>query len=145
MSLLSPALAGGFFTASTRWEARQYFTSTLLPFIGFSDGSKGNESACNAGDPGLIPGSGRSPGKGNSSIPLQYSCLENFFMEPGGLQSMGLQSVGYDFFSFPISHLSNLLLYRACSLGADTFHLATWFQPSYMQIRSMESISGFLS
>ena len=33
-------------------------------------------SACNAGDPSLIPGSGRSPGGGNVS-PLQYSCLEN--------------------------------------------------------------------
>ena len=37
-------------------------------------GSK--ESACNAGDLGLISGSGRSPGEGNGS-PLQYSCLEN--------------------------------------------------------------------
>ena len=34
------------------------------------------ESACNAGDPGLIPGLGRSPGEGNDN-PLQYSCLEN--------------------------------------------------------------------
>ena len=34
------------------------------------------ESACNVGDPGLIPGSGRSPGEGNDN-PLQYSCLEN--------------------------------------------------------------------
>ena len=34
------------------------------------------ESACSAGDPGLIPGSGRSRGEGNSN-PLQYSCLEN--------------------------------------------------------------------
>ena len=33
-------------------------------------------SVCNAGDPGLIPGLGRSPGEGNGS-PLQYSCLEN--------------------------------------------------------------------
>ena len=38
--------------------------------------SDGKESACNAGDPGLIPGSGRSPGEGNGN-PLQYSCLEN--------------------------------------------------------------------
>ena len=38
--------------------------------------SGGKESACNAGDPGLIPGSGRSPGEGNGN-PLQYSCLEN--------------------------------------------------------------------
>ena len=36
----------------------------------------GKESACNTGDAGLIPGSGRSPGEGNDS-PLQYSCLEN--------------------------------------------------------------------
>ena len=34
------------------------------------------ESVCNAGDPGLIPGSGTSPGEGNGN-PLQYSCLEN--------------------------------------------------------------------
>ena len=33
-------------------------------------------SAYNVGDPGLIPGSGRSPGEGNGN-PLQYSCLEN--------------------------------------------------------------------
>ena len=36
----------------------------------------GKESAHNAGDPGLIPGWGRSPGGGNGN-PLQYSCLEN--------------------------------------------------------------------
>ena len=40
------------------------------------DGSDGKESACSAGDPGLIPGLGRSPGEGNGS-PLQFSCLEN--------------------------------------------------------------------
>ena len=39
-------------------------------------GSEGKESACNVGDPGLIPGLGRSPGKGNGT-PLQSSCLEN--------------------------------------------------------------------
>ena len=36
----------------------------------------GKESACNAGDMGLIPGLGRFPGEGNSN-PLQYSCLGN--------------------------------------------------------------------
>ena len=36
----------------------------------------GKESACNAGDVGLIPGLHRSPGEGNG-YPLQYSCLEN--------------------------------------------------------------------
>ena len=38
--------------------------------------SNGKASACNAGDPGSIPGLGRSPGEGNG-YPLQYSCLEN--------------------------------------------------------------------
>ena len=40
-----------------------------------TDGSDGKEYACNAGDPGLIPRSGRSPGKG-SGYPLQHN-LEN--------------------------------------------------------------------
>ena len=44
--------------------------------LGFSHSSVGKESACNSGDPGLIPGSERSPGEGNGN-PLQYSCLEN--------------------------------------------------------------------
>ena len=43
---------------------------------GFPGGSDGKESACNVGDPGLIPKSGRSLGEGNSSQ-LQYSCLKN--------------------------------------------------------------------
>ena len=49
-------------------------------YLGFPDGfpgdSGGKESACNAGDLGLIPGSGRFPGEGNGN-PLQYFCLEN--------------------------------------------------------------------
>ena len=44
--------------------------------LGFTCGSAGKESACNARDLGSIPGSGRSPGEGNS-YPLQYSGLEN--------------------------------------------------------------------
>jgi len=43
--------------------------------MGFPDGSDGKESSCSAGDPGLIPGLGRSRGEGNGN-PLQYSCLE---------------------------------------------------------------------
>ena len=44
--------------------------------LGFSGGSEVKASAPNAGDPGSIPGLGRSPGEGNGN-PLQYSCLEN--------------------------------------------------------------------
>ena len=46
-----------------------------LLFI-FPGGSDGKESACNAGDLGLIPGLERSPGEGNGNL-LQYSCLKN--------------------------------------------------------------------
>ena len=52
-------------------------------FLGFPGGSDGKEYACNAGDLGLIPGLGRSPGGGYGN-PLQYSCLEN----PHGQRSL---------------------------------------------------------
>ena len=42
----------------------------------FSGGSVGKDSACNVGDLGSVPESGRSPGEGNGN-PLQYLCLEN--------------------------------------------------------------------
>ena len=54
--------------------------------MGFPGGSESKESACNARDPGSIPGSGRSPGEGNGN-PLQYSCLENS-MDRGGWQAI---------------------------------------------------------
>ena len=53
-------------------------------------------NARDAGDLGLIPGSGRSPGGGNVN-PLQYSCRENFMDRgAGGLQSIRLQRVRHD-------------------------------------------------
>ena len=52
------------------------FIRASFTFRGFPCGSDGKTFACNAGDPGSIPGSGRSPGEGNGN-PLQYSCLEN--------------------------------------------------------------------
>ena len=45
--------------------------------LGFPGSPAGKESSCNAGDPGSIPGSGRSSGEG-IGYPLQYSGLENF-------------------------------------------------------------------
>ena len=48
----------------------------LSVYIGFPCGLDSKESNCNAGDLGLIPGLGRSPGEGNGN-PLQYCCLEN--------------------------------------------------------------------
>ena len=51
-------------------------TSSFLPEEGLLGGSDSKESACNAGDLGSVPGSGRSPREGNGNS-LQYSCLEN--------------------------------------------------------------------
>ena len=48
----------------------------LQMVAGFPGGSDSKESACNVGDPGSIPGLGRSPSEGDGN-PLQYSCLEN--------------------------------------------------------------------
>ena len=62
----------------------------LLIHQGFPRGSDSKESACNAGDSGLISGLGRSTEEVNG-YPLQYSCLRIPWTEnPGGLQSMGL-------------------------------------------------------
>ena len=73
-----------------------YYIWVLLRKFAFPSGPVSKESACNSGDSGSIPGSGRSPGEGNGN-PLQYSCLEiPYTEEPGGLQSMGSQRVGHD-------------------------------------------------
>ena len=60
---------------------------------GFSHSSIGKESACNSGEPGSIPGSGRSPGEGNGN-PLQYSCLKNP-IDRGACGLQELQSWGH--------------------------------------------------
>ena len=61
----------------------------------------GKEPACNAGDPGLIPGLGRSPGEGNGK-PLQDSCLGNP-MNRGAWRAAvhGVTSVGHDLATKP--------------------------------------------
>jgi len=65
-------------------------------FRGFPGGSEVKVSARDVGDPGSIPGSGRSPGEGNGS-PLQYSSWRIPWMEePGRLQSMGSKRVGHN-------------------------------------------------
>ena len=67
------------------------FINDLVP-----GGAEIKVSACNVGDLGSIPGSGRSPGEGNGN-PLQYSCLENP-MDGGAWWAIvhGLQRVGHD-------------------------------------------------
>ena len=56
--------------------------------MGFLGGSVVKNPPANAGDTGLIPGSGRSPGEGNGNL-LKYSCLGNSWtQDPGKLQSL---------------------------------------------------------
>ena len=83
--------------------------------MGFPGGLEGKASACNAGDLGSIPESGRSPGEGNGN-PLQYSCLENPIdrgdWETGRLQYMGSQRVGHDWatsLSFPFENKNTIV------------------------------------
>ena len=77
--------------------ASKPFALLTKPQWDFPGGSDGKVSAYNVGDPGSIPGSGRSSGEGNGN-PFQCSCLENpeWMEEPGSLQSMGSQRVGHD-------------------------------------------------
>ena len=63
-------------TGSQRVEHDQETFTFTFHFRGFPGGSGVKASACNAGDPGSVPRSGRSPGEGNGN-PLQYFCLEN--------------------------------------------------------------------
>ena len=57
-------------------DSLSLFTNSSTVSKGFPGGSEVKASACNVGDLGSIPGSGRSPGEGNGN-PVQYSCLEN--------------------------------------------------------------------
>ena len=66
-------------------------------YLGFPGGSDSKESACNAGDMGLITGSRRAPGEGNG-YPLQYFYPENFMDREAwqAIPSMGSQRVRQD-------------------------------------------------
>ena len=68
----APFLSGYMEASQMRGESRRLETPSRTTW----SGSDGKETACNAGDPGSIPGSERFPGEGNDN-PLQYPCLEN--------------------------------------------------------------------
>ena len=61
---------------SPRGRKESDSTERLHFHFGFPGGSDSKASACDAGDPGSIPGLGRFPGKGHGN-PLHYSCLES--------------------------------------------------------------------
>ena len=85
--------------------------------MGFSGGSDGEESACNAGDLGWIPGSGRSPGERNGN-PLQYSCL-------GNPMDRGAQGLLVGYWNFPDKNIGaacHFLLQRIFPTQGSNLH-----------------------
>ena len=60
----------------TKSKSNKYYLISAYYIMDFPGGSDGKASVYNVGDPGSIPGLGRSPGEGNGN-PLQYYCLEN--------------------------------------------------------------------
>ena len=83
--------------------------------MGFLDSSVGKESTYNAGDPGSIPGSGRSTGEGIGYPPLQYSWVSlvaQLVKNPPAMQETGVQSLGWEdpFEKGKVTHSSILAL-----------------------------------
>ena len=99
-----------------------YFIYFFLLFgyiiLGFTGGSAGKESVCNAGDLGLIPGLGRSPGEGNGN-PLQYSCLKNS-MDRGGLWATVHEAAELDRTEGLSTHTLRTQLCLFCILSSQT-------------------------
>ena len=96
-----------------------------------SSGSK--ESACNAGDLGSIPGSGKSPGEGNGN-PLQYSCLENP-MDRGAWWATvhGVARIGHDLVTKPPSRLSITLRLERWKPFQTPLQLWFWMRLEVLQ------------
>ena len=83
--------------------------------LGFLCGSAGEESACNMGDLGSVPGLGRSPGEGND-YPLQYSwasLVAQLVKNPSAMQETCVRSLGWeDLLETGKATLSSILTWR---------------------------------
>ena len=101
-----------------------YLYITSKEFFQVLFGSDGKASACNMGDPGLIPGLGRSPGEGNGN-PLQYSCLEN--PRDGGAWQATVHGVAKSWTQQPL-HFISLHFIHTFSLPCEHFLIECKFQ-----------------
>ena len=105
------------------WVRKIPWRRNRLPtpvFLGFPCGSAGEESTCNAGDLGLIPGLGRSPGEGKG-YQLQYSGLENSINSPRGRKHSDTTE------QISLSQKTKWMLYNLLQVGS----LHQWFGGSY--------------
>ena len=101
----------------SRFSLVIYFMHSSI-YMGFPDGSDGEESVCNGGDPGLIPESGRSPGEQNHN---QYCCLKNSMDRiVCGLQPVGSQRVGYN--RVTNTHTEYIYIYVCQSQSPNSSH-----------------------
>ena len=104
-----------------------YIIYICMPTYDFPGGSDGKESACNAGNPGSIPGSGRFPGEGNGN-PLQYSCLENFMGRGAwwttvhGVSKSRTQLSDWHFYFHVYTH-SHVYMYTFQKMKVNKIHL----------------------
>ena len=111
------------------------FTHCLFYTMGFLGGSDGKESACSAGDLGLIPGSGRSPGEANGNHSSVLAWEIPWTEEPGWLQCMGSQRVRGDWVTFTSFHF--IIPYPCVNpLGLVTFVPMIPLQISYFHLHS---------
>ena len=89
------------------------FDVHVIAKLGFSGGSDSKASACNAGDLGFIPRSGRSPREGNGNQLLPW------MEKPGRLQSMGSQRIRYDW-------ATSLVHWFIAKLNSKPWHYINW-------------------
>ena len=114
-----------------------YYLSAYLAHLwlpNFSDISNDEESACNAGDLVLIPGSGRSPGEGNGYT-LQYSCLENL-IDRGALWVTVHGVAHFHFYDYPNTKNVGQMVFKRQGRVIDGM---TSFSPSLVNLRGNET------
>ena len=115
-----------------------YLNLAVLPsWKVLSGGSDDKESTCSAGDWGLIPGSERSPGEGNGTHSSILAWRIPGKEEPGELQSMGLQNIGYNWVTNTFTFQSWMLFWWLHAFSGRlehghlcfilSFQLSSWF------------------
>ena len=119
---------------------------------GFSGSSAGKESACNAADLSLIPGSGRSSGEGMANHSSILAWRIPWTEEPGRLQSMGSQRVGYDWATTTLrftSYYSSQCLMevdiRCSSLGSTEVAILSFLTPLFYSLLTFFPLQSITS